>query len=58
MALGDQFVMMTGISTTRKSCVVLLAILMRPMLQFLRTSVKEVGRYGWMMSTVWVMRVL
>ena len=32
MALGDQFVMMVGISTTRESCVVRLAILMRPML--------------------------
>ena len=58
MALGDQFVMITGISTTHKSCVVRLAFLMRPMLQLLRASVKEVGRYGWTMSTVWVMKAL
>ena len=58
MALGDQFVMMAGISTTRKSFVVRLVILMRPMLHRLRTSVKEVGRYGLKMSTVWVMKVL
>ena len=58
MAFGDQFVMMHGISTTRKSCVVRLAFLMRPMLQLLRALVKEVGGYGWTMSSVWVMKVL
>ena len=58
MAFGDQFVMMAGISTTRKSFVVRLAFLMRPMLRLKRTSVEEVSRYGWTMSTVRVMKVL
>ena len=58
MALGGQFVMMAGISTTRKSCVVRSAILIRYIIQLQCASVKGVGRYGWQMSTVRVMKVL
>ena len=58
MALGGQFAMIPGISTTRKSCVARLAILTHPMLHGLPISVKEVARYGWMMSTAKVMKVL
>ena len=41
----------------QESFVVRLGILTLPVPPVLRTSVREVERYGWMMSTVRVMRV-
>ena len=42
---------------TRKLFVARSATLTLPMLLCLRTLVREVARYGWTMSTAWVMKV-
>ena len=57
MEPGEQFVMTPGILMMRESFAVRLVILMLSVPASPLTSVKEVERYGWMMSTVMVMRV-
>ena len=42
----------------RESFVVHLGMPTRPVLHTLLTSVREVERYGWMMSTAWAMKRL